>query len=217
MRFGALVGLQAEARLLRRAMPRVTIAVSGARREGALKGIEDLRRAGVDALLSFGCAGGLSPDVKVGNVVIPDWVWADGHRIPCTPTLLAPAIDRGVRRQSGGLCHSDVAITRAEHKRQLKEETGCIAVDMESGFVAQSGLPFCVLRVVCDDSGVDLPPAVETIMSNGSISFRALSGSLLAHPSQIPALIKLGVDAAHARTSMARFLREGAVTLKDVR
>ncbi|MEE8657718.1 PNP-UDP-1 domain-containing protein [Acetobacteraceae bacterium EV16G] len=206
MKLGILVGLKAEARLIRPVFPDALIAVSGATRQGAMRGVETLRRSGAAALLSFGCAGGLSAEARVGDILTPDWVLVDGQPITCDIDLLGTlGLDRR-GASSGGLYHSDVAVTRAADKHRLWMETHCRAVDMESGVVALSGLRFCVLRVICDDAARDLPRAVESIMGNGGISFFRIMTSLIMSPGQIPDLMRLGGDARKARQSMADYL-----------
>lgn len=209
MNLGILVGLKVEARLIKAAFPDANIAIGGATREGAERGVASLKHVGADALLSFGCAGGLSADARVGDIITPDWIYVDDQRVTCDIDLLGSlGLDRR-GASSGGLYHSDVAITRADEKHRLWTETRCRAVDMESGVVALSGLRFCVLRVVCDDSGWDLPKATETILANGRISPFRLITSLLSSPGQIPALIRLGRDARKARGNMAAYLGSG--------
>jgi len=81
---------------------------------------------------------------------------------------------------------------------------------MESGFVARAGQPFAVLRVVCDDSKRDLPPAARDVLAEGRISPLKLLRSLARRPGQIGDLMALGRDAKIARDEMARFLNRPA-------
>jgi len=203
---GILVGLKAEARLIRPYCPDSLIAISGATAEGARQGVERLLAAGATALLSFGCAAGLAPDLRPGALIIPQWVLVDGR-----PAKTDGALSRrfGVGQTGvlhGGLLHSDELIATAAEKTSLHARTGCLAVDMESGVVARAGLPFAVLRVVCDDSHRDLPPAACDVLKGGGISPLKLAASLMRQPGQIPALMALGRDAAAAQKAMKAFL-----------
>lgn len=205
MTLGALVGLREEARILRRFLPDAPIAVSNATAEGAERGVGLLLAAGATRLLSFGCAGGLSPDVGPGTVVVAGHVRAGETTFAAEPAL-SEAFGASRARQ-GDILHSDRLITTAEEKARLFAGTGCIAVDMESGAVARTGKPFAVLRVVCDDSRRDLPPVARLALEEGRVRPPALLASLLRRPGQIPSLIALGRDAADARAAMADFLR----------
>ncbi|GAJ27559.1 phosphorylase family protein [Acidomonas methanolica] len=204
---GALVGLTAEAKILRDVFPAMPVAVSGATEAGARKGVAALRRNGATALLSFGCAAGLKPELGPGAILVPEWVESGGRRHEADP---------GLRRRfgagrpgvvGGGMVHSPVIVATAAEKAALALRSGGAAVDMESGVVAESGLPFGVLRVVCDDAARDLPPVARDVLAGGRISPWRLMAGLARAPGQIGGLIALGRDAARARREIARFLR----------
>ncbi|NVN03416.1 MULTISPECIES: nucleoside phosphorylase-I family protein [Asaia] len=203
---GVLVGLKAEARLIRARCPDAMVAISGASAAGAQAALARLLEAGATRLLSFGCAAGLAPDLMPGALVIPQWVLVNGSRIKTDAAL---SREFGVGEPGvlhGGILHSDGLVATAADKAALHAQTGCLAVDMESGFVANTGLPFAVLRVVCDDSKRDLPPAARDVLAEGRISPFKLIRSLVRQPGQIGDLMALGRDAKTARDEMARFL-----------
>lgn len=208
---GALVGLKAEAKLLRMLLPDAPIAVSGATFEGARQAMDRLRQAGVTSLLSFGCSAGLSPDVRAGSVQVAAWVDVDGVTYETDPALRVRFGADLPEALGDGLCHSDTLVVTAAEKEALYKRSGCLAVDMESGLVAQSGLPFAVLRVVCDDARRDLPPVACDVLAGGRISVPRLIGGLARQPGQIGALIALGREAARAQQSMKAFLTHLAV------
>ncbi|EHH68290.1 nucleoside phosphorylase-I family protein [Gluconobacter morbifer] len=203
---GILAGLKQEARLIRRFLPDAPIALSNATPEGAQRGAERLVRAGATRLLSFGCAGALSPALKPGTIIVADHVRVDGKNIPTDARLTRDF--GGNHARQGGVLHSDVIVETVLEKEWYERDSHCLAVDMESGAVAQRGLPFAVLRVVCDDARHNLPPAVGQGMENGRIDPAAFCKSLLLHPTQIGGLIRLGAEAAKAQQSMIRFLED---------
>ncbi|POS63155.1 phosphorylase family protein [Parasaccharibacter apium] len=202
---GVLAGLRQEARLARRFFPGAKIALSHACETGARQALQVLQDEGVTALLSFGCSGALDAVLPPGSVQVAEYVQADSEHYRADPALSARfgAAQAAVR---GGILHSPVMIGTAREKADLFSRTGCHAVDMESGLVARSGLPFAVLRVICDDAGRDLPPAAREGLKDGRVHVPALLGSILRHPVQIGALIGLGRDAARAHQAMADFL-----------
>lgn len=211
---GILTGLHQEAALIRSIFPQTPLALSGASEEGAMKALEKLRHAGVTRIVSFGCAGGLSPSVQPGSVIVADYVHVGGVNY-ATDSQLSEACGR-TKALQGGILHSNQLMSRAEQKHYMYQDTGCLAVDMESGVAACSGLPFAVLRVVCDDAGRDLPPAAGEAMKEGRVHVPALFRSLVRHPGQIPALISLGRDAAKARKTMAIFLQDHQERLRTI-
>ncbi|MBS1014966.1 hypothetical protein [Acetobacter persici] len=210
---GILVGLKAESRLIRQVFPHAAIAASGATRTGAQREAARLAACGADCLLSFGLAAGLDPAFPPGTLIVPERVMAWGTPYVCDPTLrhILGAGQPDVQGKS--LLHSDTVVLDAAEKARLFAASQCTALDMESGFLAraaeEAGLPFAVLRVVCDPAGRSLPPVAGTVLSpDGGLNIRALLGSLLRHPGQISGLIGLGKDAGRARTAMLTFLEQ---------
>ncbi|MDG6094006.1 hypothetical protein LOC54_02565 [Acetobacter sp. AN02] len=210
---GFLVGLKDEARLLRRVFPDVPVAISGATTEGAVRGAERLILSGVRSLVSFGLAGGLDASCPVGTIVIPHRVHARGSVYVCAESLRASLGADVPGVWSGDLLHSDTVVMTAVEKADLAARSGCGAVDMESGILAQAaekaGLPFAVLRVVCDPAERDLPDAARYALSpEGGVQWGGMLRSLLRHPLQISALTGLGAESARARSKMRVFLEQ---------
>jgi adenosylhomocysteine nucleosidase len=158
---------------------------------------------GVTALVSFGLAGGLDPALRSGTVVIPSVVLSEGE------TFRADAM---LAKRFGGLTRhtmlagSAIAVD-AVAKRHLHAASGAHAIDLESGPVARvaaaHGLPFVVVRAICDPADRHLPPAALIALdSKGGIGFGAVLHSILAQPWQIPGLLALARDAARARRAL---------------
>ena len=201
MRFGIVVGLAAEARLARGLGGE--IAVGGGGSAGAFSAATRLVANGVDGLISFGLAGGLSPGLIAGAVVVPEGVVAASGARWLTDAALAARLGQPF---GWVLAAPDILVTRAA-KRQAWDRSGALAVDLESGAVAKvaadHGLPFAVLRTVCDPADRDLPPAAITALdAAGRIRPAALAYSLLRHPRQLPGLIALGREAGLARAAL---------------
>lgn len=203
---GILTGLAEEAKLAARAFPEALIALSQAQEEQGRKAVQTLLKAGATEFLSFGCAGGLNPDLPPGTVIVPDYVYDGGETYVCDGAL-RKRFGAG-RALAGGIYQSATLIETAWEKSRIRQDTGCCAVDMESGLIARTGYPFAVLRVICDDASQDLPPAASAGLKNGKICFPGLLRSLCRHPAQLVALIGLGQKAARARKVMADFLRD---------
>nr|UXE44788.1 hypothetical protein Hi04_10k_c377_00017 [uncultured bacterium] len=211
MRIGIIVGLSAEARIARRlGWP---VAIGGGTEVGAQDAARHLIDAGAQALISLGLAGGLDLTLRAGAILVPRAVITGDERFVTDATL--------ARRLGGVTPHdilgaSAVAASVAD-KRRHHAQTGASAIDLESGAVAHiaaaRGVPFAVLRAVCDPADRDLPPAaLDALDAHGAIAVWRVLRSLAGHPEQLPALIALARDAMAARAALATRVRQIAPT-----
>jgi adenosylhomocysteine nucleosidase len=198
---GFLVGFAAEARI---AFPLGwPLAIGGGSAAGATLAVRQLIAAGATGVVSFGLAGGLDPALPAGTLIVADEVMSDGQLWP-TDASLSARLGGATGHRCLGLDH--VVVSAAE-KHRLAGETHASVVDMESGAVAAaasaSGVPFAVLRAICDPAARTLPPAALVgLDSAGRIAPARLARSILTHPQQIAALLGLARDAALARRSL---------------
>ena len=196
-----LVGFAAEARIARGAGWKVGI--GGGTAWGATMAARRLIAGGATGLVSFGLAGGLDPALPAGTVLVPETVLALGRSWPTDATLAARF---GGTNTRSCLATDRIVASRAE-KRCLWRDTGAACVDMESGAgaaaAAAAGLPFAVLRAICDPADRDLPAAALIALdAAGRLAVGALLSALLRNPLQIPPLIGLARDAAKARRAL---------------
>jgi adenosylhomocysteine nucleosidase len=201
-RLGVVVGMTAEARLL--GSVGCAIAVGGGTPIGARRMAQKLVQDGASALLSFGLAGGLDPALVAGTLVVPRAVLShQGRMFDCDDRLSAPLAGERITC----LLAADAVVATASDKARMWQETGAGAVDLESGAVAEvaaaAGIPFAVMRAVCDPASRTLPSAaMEALDEHGRISGLRIAGVLARHPWQILGLIALGRDAARARRAL---------------
>lgn len=190
-----LVGLAAEAAIARRSG--WAVGIGGGSTEGARREARRLIDAGATGLISFGLAGGLDPRLRSGRLVVAEAVMVDGQ---CFPT--DPALNARFGGSTGAVCLGlNRIVATAAEKRRLFQETGGALVDMESAAV--TGVPFAVVRAICDPADRDLPPAALLALDNaGHIGMARIALSLLRDPRQIGALIRLTRDAAVARRTL---------------
>ena len=179
------------------------IAIGGGTGCGARSAAERLVSGGVSALISFGLAGGLDPTLRPGTILIPTGVMVDGHHFSTDPALRARLGDAATNLLSA----TSSIVASAAAKAALFASSGAVAVDLESGAVArvaaEHGLPFAVLRAICDPAERDLPPAALIALDRrGAIGLMRVIGSVLEHPTQVPALLALAADAAAARRAL---------------
>jgi hopanoid-associated phosphorylase len=195
----AVCGLERERRIL-----------AGADVEVAV-GAGDLDRlvVGKRGVISIGIAGALAPGLQPGTWVVAAAVRDGSDLRPTDPDWAARLIVRLPAVGRGTLLGLDAIAATAEHKAELHRNSGAIAVDMESHLAARvahrHGLPFVAARVISDGAHRSLPPAARVGMRlDGGVDIPAVLGSLLAEPSQLPALIRTGWEAEQAFRALLR-------------
>jgi adenosylhomocysteine nucleosidase len=214
---GILTGLAKEAEIARRISPLVACSASDPARAAALA--RDLISQGATALLSFGIAGGLAPELATGDLVIGTAVSTDVATYICDPSLaaqFATALPGAVRGEVWG---GDVIVDTAAAKARLHRASGAVIVDLESAAVAsaaaEAGLPFGVLRAVADPAAHGLPPAALVgLDSEGRPAIGPVLRALARSPGQLPALIRLGRQSSAA---MAALLAAAGALGRDLR
>ncbi len=201
--YGIVTGLAAEARIA--APLGGLVRAGGGTPWGAELAAEALVAEGATALISFGLAGGLDPEFRPGAIIVPIAV-VEAGRIRATSQALS---DRLGGFFGGMLCAESEIVVTAADKQALAQATLCGAVDLESGAVARvaerHGIPFAVLRAICDPAERDLPPAaLAALDAKGAIAASRIALSILRNPFQLPGLIALGRDAARAKRALVR-------------
>ncbi len=201
----AVTGLAAEARIASGSGV-VTLAGGGDPARLALL-LQGALSRGARAVISFGIAGGLSPNVRPGAVLLARSVDDGDTRFLADAAWLerlASALPQATIEDLAGV---DRVVVGTGGKQALHRATGAAAVDMESHIAArlaaQHGVPFAALRVVADPAERTLPHAATVGMRpDGSADVRAVLRSLWRHPRDLPALVRTALDARAAFASL---------------
>lgn len=194
---------------------RVAIVESGAGFARARKATQALVDAHTpDWILSAGFSGALQPGMQVGDIVVADSI-VDTHGHEMSVEMNMPA-DPAHGLHVGRLVTADALVRTVEEKQVLAEETGGLAVDLESLAVAQvardTRTRFLSVRVISDDMSADLPPEVMAILGRtGSIRAGAVAGALWKRPSSAKDMWRLRENATRAAERLATFL-DGVIT-----
>jgi adenosylhomocysteine nucleosidase len=175
------------------------LAVSGIGTCAAAAAAHALISAGATALASFGVAGGLDPAMKAGAIFLPAEVISDGPSSFRTSKPWCERVAAGLAKHQpiveGKLLTSARAITAIAAKAIAFNETGALAVDMESAALGQiataRGLPFLVVRVIVDTATDTLPRSVMTASSSGELRLGRLIRALCSAPAEIVGVIRL--------------------------
>jgi hypothetical protein len=144
-------------------------------------------------ILLIGLAGGLLPDLRVGDKVLIE-ACASYHQLDqlsarwlsCDHSLFKFLIKNLPAVKSGRLITTDSVVCESKDKLNLWRQSGADVVDME-GFIAlkllsESGHHVSILRVISDDSNCDLPDIESVISASGSLSVLSLVLSFLRRP-----------------------------------
>ena len=185
---------------------------SGAGAENAKKAAELLIAHGAGKLISWGCAAGLTKDLKPGALILADRCIAADHSVYVTDQAWRQqAIDLFVGNSPvvNAIAESSCVVSSSRDKLSLGETTQAVALDMESSAVAKvaksNGVPFLVVRAIADPVAMDLPSAVRVAMDeDGQIDLVRMMRHLLTHPLELPALIRLGLHFKAAKSTLKK-------------
>ena len=178
-----------------------------------------LAHSQVTAVISIGFSGALERQLRVGDLVLaseligitgsggdeikPTIYQADQEllhtaeealrttplRVVLGPTVTAPSI-----------------IATPTGKQAMGRQTGAVAVDMESYWVAKAisdrGLPFLAIRAISDAQEEPLPPLYQILDEEGNPRVRRVAAHLLREPGSLTALVRLSRNAARARRAL---------------
>ena len=130
--------------------------------------------------------------------------------------------DKGLNRKLLGLLNVEVtrglimgvdkAITTPRDKIRMFGMTGCLACDMESHVIAKvansAGIPFIVLRVVCDPSNRYIPKcALKSLTDKGRTSYSGVIAEVCLRPWELPDLLSVWYDSRIAFKALSNAAR----------
>jgi adenosylhomocysteine nucleosidase len=199
------VGLGLEAEIVAK---RFTQEIGGADLAEGRAVLDRVADAGCRAIVSFGLAGGLSPELRAGDIVIAssvvghngefatDDVWS-GWLLTAIPTAFYARI-AGV----------DLAVASSAQRLELSGRVGALAVDMESHLIGQIAarhlMRFVAVRVVVDAVNRNIPETALTCLSRTGEARRSeLGRRLAARPRDTLDILRLWADWLSARRALA--------------
>ncbi len=147
-----------------------------------------------ECILSIGCAGALSPDLEVGDAVIPERIVNDTHEgrfVSPSAELVGLAgrccHDLSVRFHSRTTVSTPEVVAQPAGKRALAAKYDAIAVDMESAQIAEWAgtlrVPMLSIRTISDTLEDRIPPEASALTDpTGKIILRRLVPLVLSQP-----------------------------------
>jgi adenosylhomocysteine nucleosidase len=152
----------------------------------------------VEGIVSTGLCGALDPALRVGDIVV-----SGGARLQSSA------------RFARGEIHSvDRVIVTACEKRQLHNQTGAVAVDMEAATVEKTAaewkVPFLCVRAVSDTAADTLPLDFNSYRNaRGDFSRTRIALAAIARPfSVMPQLMEFDRNCRRAADALGDFLAD---------
>jgi adenosylhomocysteine nucleosidase len=185
--------------------PGVFTLIVGIGRQNAEKSVRSFLHAATPQLvLTCGFAGGLNPDLKLGEVVF-EAAEPSTFNLQLSTRLLAAGA-----RSAKFFCADRIATTVAE-KKALRAETGADVVEMESAAIqavcAERGIPCATVRVISDPADEDLPLDFNVLAKpDKSLDFGKLAWAIAKSPGKISALMSLQKKTSFAAQQLTAVL-----------
>jgi adenosylhomocysteine nucleosidase len=162
-----------------------------------------------DFILSVGHGGALSPSLKVGDIVIGEWVLSlkKKEKRPLVSNLTHVGDDS----KKGGILTENRFIYDPREKKLLFENSGALIVDMETWGVTeaafQSGIKVISVRSISDEYNETLPDMGSLFNSREKLDVKNTLAYFLSHPSHILPYIRFTkVNSKKTSDSLSRFL-----------
>ena len=178
----------------------VAIVIVGIGRVNAEKSIREFLAVNSPAqVFTCGFAGGLNPELKLGDV-----------RFETADASLGSRLIAASAKPATFFCADRIATTVAE-KKQLRSETGADMVEMESAAIhavcRERGIPCATVRVISDTAAEDLPLDFNALSKpDKSLDFGKLFLAIAKSPGKIGALMALQKKTSFAAQQLAAVL-----------
>jgi adenosylhomocysteine nucleosidase len=203
----AVTGLAIEARIAQG--PGVVAIAGGSNGAQLAAALEREIERGASAIISFGIAGALAPDLAAGTWIVARAIVTATATWPTDPDWMRAIAVRLRGCVTATIAGTDAIVAQSSAKQALHRDTGAAAVDTESHIGAEIAaahrLPFAAFRVVADAAHRTLPPAVHVALrADGKVNRAAVIASLAQRPRQFASLARTAIDAQIAFRALSR-------------
>ena len=185
--------------------PGVFILIAGIGRRNAERSVRGfLAACAPESVLTCGFAGGLNPELKLGDVVF--------EKSEAGDLSLQKKLAAAGAKPATFFCADRIATTVAE-KKALREQTGADAVEMESAAIhavcRERGISCATVRVISDPAGEDLPLDFNALAKpDKNLDFGKLLLAIAKSPGKIGALMALRKKTRFAAGQLAAVLEK---------
>lgn len=227
---GVVVALPVEARAFGTRIPRngsadlggnLVMTVCGVGVHNARVATERLLARPLAGLVSWGTAGALAPALTSGACLLPAAVCGPEREYETHArwrSRLAERLAMTLEPHDGALYSAGRVVATPAEKRSLHEQTGAVAVDVESATIAElarhAHMPFVCIRAVLDTAGTALPAvATDALGATGYPEPMRVARSLLRRPQQLRAAWQLAQQLRAARRTLRAVVRDSGPRL----
>jgi adenosylhomocysteine nucleosidase len=182
-----------------------------------------LERYPVTAIISLGFAGGLAPELRIGDVVVcstllcaPGTEQKEEKLEPLAPDAnLLSLASQGTEDKATRFClGTGVTVLQLDSDRQkmqeLSETFHAHIVDMESYWIARIAsaqqIPFIAIRSISDNIGSSVQPFDQILASDGRLLWRKAALCFLSHPQYLVNVFTLFKNTRPAKRNLAAFV-----------
>lgn len=179
----------------------------------------------VTALICLGFAGALTPDLKIGDVVVCsallrgsgfDSVEGGPAAYPADSTLSDLAswdLGDGTAHFLLGTCVTvPHLVTTPQKKQELWRESQAQVVDMESYWIARMAfsrrVPFIAIRSISDTLQDDLQALDHILDSEGRLLWKRVAPYFLLHPHHLPSVVAAFRNMRRAERNLTTFVSD---------
>lgn len=204
----------------------IVLVRSGMGRDRACRALKEVaERYPLVLLLSIGYAGGLDPDLDVGDMVIADTVLdfepgagdsenAALRKFPLSSAMVNQALILSCPADTlmirGTLVTVDQVVATPKEKQALRERSQASAVDMETSELAREAedraIPFLSIRSITDTVSQELMDCSHLVEADGEVSTLKAGWHVLTHPGDLKSMIELRTHAQKATANLTEFL-----------
>jgi adenosylhomocysteine nucleosidase len=198
----------------------ISILLTGIGRQNAEKSLREfLATHSPTLVLTCGFAGGLNPELKLGEIVFE--IFPSSSRRESAQTEIGNQLEPiyigcydkliATGAKSANFFYADRIATTIAEKKKLRAETGADAVEMESAAIhavcREHGIPCATVRVISDTANEDLPLDFNALSKpDKSLDYGKLFLSIAKSPGKIGALMELQKKTMFAAEQLAGIL-----------
>ena len=188
--------------------------ISGIGADRAYNASQDLIKKGVSILISWGCAGALLPGISPGDLILPELIITRDRTITADIKWHAhfySTLKKHLNINTGALVQHKNILATPRDKRSLASKYNAVAVDMESGAIAEAAclanIPFLAIRAISDTADMTIPlSATEAADASGQIHTMHLFMKVLKNPVDMPRLFRLALTFNAAKDTLKKVL-----------